>query len=128
LQGSITQASEKAKKTMLRSLCLSVALLSIILLMSPGSVSARSEGTLVPHLAESGMQLKAVDSAVNHSQAMAVWANPTYSHNGENGQGNNNQINGPVYNPEPSTILWFGAALLIGAGVVLSRRLSVRRK
>jgi len=119
---------------MKRSLCLSAALLFIVLLMSAGSVSARTGGTFVP-IPGSGAQIKAVASAVNPAQILTFWANLMYTGGGEGYQGDDkdkdkdkdkDHDHDPV--PEPSTILSFGAALLIGGGVLYSRRLRRNRR
>ena len=129
---------------MIRSLSLSAALLSLVLLISAGSASARSGGTYVPNPG-SATQIKAVASAFNPTQVLAIWASPIYTggdggneggNDNGNNNGNDNNGNGngggddkkdpPI--PEPSTILSFGAALLIGGGVLYSRRLRRNRK
>src|SRR5579864_5814074 len=121
---------------MIRSLSVSAALLFIVLLMCAGSVSARTGGTFVP-VPGSAAQINAVASAVNPSQALSLWAITIYTGgNGGKHYGNddgkkdghddgddNDDDNGgddrhddrrPT--PEPSTILSFGAAILIGGG------------
>jgi len=153
---------------MIRSLVLSAALLSIGLLVNAGSASARTGGTFVPNQG-SGAQIKAVASAVNLPQVLAILASPIYTggdggnkysngdgkDNGygdgkENGYGDGkdngygdgkdngygdgkkdggrDDHKGPDPTPEPSTILSFGAALVIGGGVLYSRRLRRNRK
>jgi len=124
---------------MIRSLSLSAALLSLVLLISAGSASARSGGTYVPNPG-SATQIKAAASAFNPTQVLAIWASIIYTggNGGNNGNNNGSDNNGngngggddkkdpPI--PEPSTILSFGAALLIGGGVLYSRRLRRNRK
>jgi hypothetical protein len=138
---------------MIKLLGSTAALLAIVLLMSVGSVSARTGGTFVPIPGSSG-QIKAVASTVNPSPVLAIWSNPLhtdgedghqygYGNGNENGNGNGNENNYGNHNgdkneggkgrkdrapaPEPSTILSFGAALLIGGGVLYSRRLRRKR-
>lgn len=133
---------------MIRSLGMSIALLTIVLLMSASSASARSGGTFVPTLG-SAAQISAVVSAVNPSQILNPRASAMYlsgdggnygdhddnkngNKGGDNGWGkdkdkdHDRDSNAPV--PEPSTILSFGAALLIGCGVLYSRRLHRNKK
>ena len=133
---------------MIKSIGLSVALLFIALLMSSVSASARTGGTFVP-VHGSAAQINAVASAVNPSQVLSLWANTIYTggdggkqygngdgkKDGKDDGGDNGDENGgddrrddrrPT--PEPSTILSFGAAILIGGGVLYSRRLRRNRK
>src|SRR5579864_2779810 len=134
---------------MIRSLSVSAALLFIVLLMCAGSVSARTGGTFVP-VPGSAAQINAVASAVNPSQALSLWAITIYTGgNGGKHYGNddgkkdghddgddNDDDNGgddrhddsPKPTPEPSTILSFGAAILIGGGVLYSRWLRGSKK
>jgi len=120
---------------MIKLLGLSTVLLSLVLLISTGSVSARSGGGFLPNPG-SDVQIKAVAFTVNPSQVLAIWASPLYAGgNGGNqygnGNGNNNGSNKNKKHyptPEPSTILSFGAALLISGGVLYSRRLRRSRK
>jgi hypothetical protein len=142
------------ENTMIRSLVLSAALLTTVLLMSAGSASARPGGTFVPSPG-SAVQIKAVASAVNPFQILTIWASPIYTgggegnhdgyhdgnhdgyhdgdHNGNhdgdhNGNHDGHDNDGKAPTPEPSTILSFGAALLIGGGVLYSRRLRANKK
>jgi hypothetical protein len=110
---------------MIRSLGLSAALLAIVLLVCAGSMSARTGGPVVLNPG-SAIQLNAVTSAVNPSQILTIWANLLYTGGGDGYQ--DNDKHGPSPTPEPSTILSFGAALLIGGGVFYSRRLRRNRK
>jgi hypothetical protein len=133
---------------MIRSLGVSATLLAIVLLMGAGSVSARTGGTFVP-VPGSAAQINAVASAVNPSHVLSLWASIIYT-GGEGGKlygngdgknggkddgGDNGDENGgddrrddhrPT--PEPSTILSFGAAILIGGGVLYARRLRRSKK
>jgi hypothetical protein len=131
--------------TMIRSLGLSTALLSLVLLMSSVSALAQTGGTYVPNPG-SAMQIKAVGSAFNPTQVPAIWASTFYTDGGGDSNGNangnsngdaNGNSNGDANGnsngnhdptPEPSTILSFGAAVLIGGGVLYSRRLRRNRK
>jgi hypothetical protein len=126
---------------------MSIALLTIVLLMSAGSASARTGGTLVPILG-SAAQINAVTSAVNPTQILTTWASAIYfdgndrhysnhdddsrnyrKHEGNKNGGDEDKHHGaPAPTPEPSTILSFGAALLIGGGVLYSRRLRGAKK
>src|SRR5579864_4097604 len=130
---------------MIRSLVLNAALLSIGLLVNAGSASARRGGTFVPNQGTSA-QIKAVASAINLTQVLAILVNPIYTGgdggnqygkgdggnqygkgdggnqygkgDGGNqyGKGDGGNNKGPEPTPEPSTILSFGAALVIGGG------------
>ena len=125
---------------MIKSLGLSATLLPIVLLISAGSVSARTGGTFVPILG-SAAQIKAVASAVNPSQVLSLWASTIYT-GGDGGKqygngdgkkdghddGGDDRRDDRRPTPEPSTILSFGAAILIGGGVLYSRRLRRNRK
>jgi hypothetical protein len=129
---------------MSRSVSLFAALSSILLLMSSFCVLARTGGTFAPNPG-SAAQIKAVTSTVYPSQVLVSSASPNYTggdagnQNG-NGDGNKNGYgdehkNGrgggpwePKPTPEPPTLLSFGAALLIGGGVLYSRRLRRNRK
>jgi hypothetical protein len=121
---------------MIRLLGLGAALLSIGLFVNAGSASARTGGTFVPNQG-SGAQIQAVASALNLPQGLAIMASPIYT-GGDvgnkygDGDGKNNggsdDHTGPDPTPEPTTILSFGAALLIGGGVIYSRRLRRNRK
>jgi len=120
---------------------LSSALLFIVLLISAGSVSARTGGTFVL-TPGSAIQINAVTSAVNPPQILTFLASSIYTGGGDGNQDNdkdNDKDNGkdndkdkdkhaPSPTPEPSTILSFGAALLIGGGVLYSRRLRRNKK
>jgi hypothetical protein len=129
------------EKTMIRSLRLSAALLFIALLICAGSVSARTGGTFVP-TPGSAIQINAVTWAVNQSQILTFLASSVYTGGGDGNEDNDNgngkdkdkdkkkdkDDNGPDPTPEPSTMLSFGAALVIGGGVLYSLRLRRNRK
>jgi hypothetical protein len=118
-----------------RSLGASTALLSIGLLISASSVSSRTVGTFV-RASGAANQNSAVLSVVNESQILTSLGSTIYD--GSYGDQNNNDQNkdkdkdkdhhGPTPTPEPSTLLSFGAALLIGGGVLYSQRLRRNRK
>jgi hypothetical protein len=116
---------------MIRSLGLSLSLLSIVLLSSACALSARSERNVFLNPGPT-VQIKAVAQAFNPSQVLAIWVSPAYADNnirygkGDNTGGGDHQ--GYDRNPEPSTMLSFGAALLIGGGVIYSRRMRKIRK
>ena len=120
---------------MIKSLSMSAVLLSIVLLIFAGSVSARTGGTSVP-IPGSAAQIKAVASAVNPPQILTLWASSIYTGGGDGeheddkdkdkDKDKDHDDHSPA--PEPSTILSFGAALLIGGGVLYSRRLRRNRK
>jgi hypothetical protein len=124
---------------MIKSLSVSAAVLSIILLVNSVSAQTRTSGTLAPNLGTAA-QITAVSSVIRSSQVLAIWATPIYNDgnggnqygNGNSGYGNNGNSNGkkkkPAPAPEPSTLLSLGAALLIGGGVLYSRRLRRNRK
>ena len=63
---------------MIKSLSLSGGLLSLVLLISAGSASARPGGTFVPN-PTSPAQINAVASVFNPSQVLAIWASPAYT-------------------------------------------------
>ena len=124
---------------MIKSLCLSVALLSILLFMSAGTASARTRGVLNTNLTGSATQLIAIASFGHPTQALNISAISMFSGDGDDHHddgdgdkddhdGDHDKDHGPKPTPEPSTILSFGAALLIGAGVLASRRLRGSRK
>ena len=115
---------------MIQSLSVSAAVLSIILLVNSVSAQTRTGGILASNLRPAA-QITAVSSIIGSSQVLAIWASPIYNGgNGNSGYGNNGNSHDkkkphdPA--PEPSTLLSFGAALLVGSGVLYSRRL--RRK
>jgi hypothetical protein len=125
---------------MIRSLGLSATLpAAAALLMCAGSVSARTRGTCAP-IPKSTIQMNAVTSAVNQSQSLASWASLIYS-GGDDGyqdwdkgkdkdkdKWKDKDPRAPIPAPEPSTMLSFGAALLIGGAALYSRRLRRNRK
>jgi len=140
------------ENTMIKSIGLSVALLSIALLMSSSSAFARNGGAFGPNPGPTA-HVNALASAVNSFQILAIWASPAYTggdggdhyghgdgNNNGDGDGNNNgdehgkkkgdddDSPGPKPTPEPSTLLSFGAAILIGGGVLYSRRLRGSKK
>ena len=117
---------------MIKSICLSVALLSILLLVSAGTASAQTKGVLDTNLAGSATQLIAIASFGHPTQALNISAISMFSGAGDGDNDDDDKDSdkdhGPKPTPEPSTILSFGAALLIGAGVLASRRLRGTRK
>jgi hypothetical protein len=119
------------EKTMIKSICLSIALLSILLLVSAGTASAQTRGVLNTNLAGSATQLIAIASFGHPTQALNISAISMFSGAGDgdnDDDDNGDKDGGPTPTPEPSTILSFGAALLIGGGVLASRRLRGTRK
>jgi hypothetical protein len=124
---------------MIRSLGMSIALLTIVLLMSAGSASARTGGTIVS-TPVSATQINAIASAVNPFQILNARTRIMYldgndghpghhyanNDGGDKDKDKDNDDKAPA--PEPSTILSFGAALLIGGGVLYSRRLRASKK
>jgi hypothetical protein len=154
---------EEMEKTMFRTSCLSVALLTIVLLMGTSSSSARTEMMVSSTPAGPVLQFIADGSAVPSFQIATIWASAVYSGDSggnrygrgdggqkgygeggnDGGKGDNDGGKGghdggkdghddgghaPSPAPEPSTILSFGVALLVGGGVLLSRRLLGSRK
>jgi hypothetical protein len=135
------------------SLRLSAALLASALPMYVGLASAHTQRTIV-QASGSAPRVAAVASPVNPYQKLNIWANPTYTGGGDGYQDNgknkykgkykdkdkdrekdkdkdqdkDKDKYGPSPVPEPSTIQSFGAALLIGAGVLYSRRLRRNRR
>ncbi len=142
---------------MIRSFGLSVALLSIALLFSSSGVSAGIGGPLVTTPATTTAQLNPIISAVNPSQFLTMAASSVYMRGDDGNKDDDDKDrdrdrdrdkdkdkdkdkdrdkdkdkdkdhhdHDPT--PEPSTILSFGAALLIGGGVLYSRRLRGSKK
>ena len=109
---------------MIRTFSMIAALLSILLLMSPASASAGTEGHSVPLSARSAVHTKSVNPSVNPSQAITFLASLIYL----DGDEPDHDADDPAPTPEPSTILSFGAALLIGGGVIYSLRLRGTKK
>jgi hypothetical protein len=120
---------------MIKSLSLSTALLSICLLVSAGSVSARTGGTVDSISPGSAIHLVVVAAAITPSKVLDVLAMSIYM-DGQDEPGDNKDTHedqdkddrGPKPSPEPSTMLSFGVALLVGGGVLLSRRLRRNQK
>ena len=141
ISSDVNQASFEWRKLMTKSPHLRSALLSMVLLISAGSVSARTGGTFVL-TPGSAFQINAVTSAVNPSQILTFLASAIYTGGGDGNQDNDKDNDkgkdkdkdkdkdehGPSPTPEPSTILSFGAALLIGGGVLFSRRMRRSKK
>jgi hypothetical protein len=114
---------------MIRSLGLCGALLSIVLLMSSAFVSAGTSGPLVPISTSSTAKVNAVKSTVNRSQVVTFLASLIDAGGNDGGSDKDKKPKKPKDpTPEPSTILSFGAALLIGGGVLYSRRLRRNRR
>jgi hypothetical protein len=109
---------------MIKTFSLIAALLSILLLMSAACTSAGTEGPSVPLSARSAVHTKAVNPSVNPSHAMTLLASLIYL----DGDDPDHDADDPAPTPEPTTILSFGAALLIGGGVLYSRRLRGSKK
>ena len=150
---------------MTRSLGSSAALLSIVLLMSSASLSAKTGGASGQTHVRAATQLIATTSAVP-SQVLTIWAGAIYDggdegfkskdrdkdtdidkdrdgdkdnhHHDGDGDKDNHHRDGDgdkddhshhhEPTPEPSTLLSFGAAILIGGGVLYSRRLRGTKK
>jgi hypothetical protein len=70
------------ENTMVKSLGLSTALLSIVLLICAGSVSARTGDTFVP-IPGSAIQINAVTSAINQPQILTFLASEIYTGGGD---------------------------------------------
>jgi hypothetical protein len=107
---------------MIRPSRLSPALLSIFWLMSSVAALAQTGETFVP-IPRSAIRTNAVTSAINQSQIVNVWASPIDTAGNDGYKDKDQNQRGPSPAPEPSRILSFGAALLIGGGVLYSRRL-----
>ena len=129
---------------MIKSLLLGVALLSMLVLMSLESVSALAGGTSFPIQDRWAMQLRPVAPDTHPSRLLTVWFSSSdhagdsdrdhhhdgdggHDHDGDGDHDHDGDKHAPPPTPEPSTILSFGAALLIGGGVLLSRRLLTRK-
>ena len=123
---------------MIRSLLVIATLLFMVMLVSAESVSARTGGTSDPVLAGTDAGLNAPASLlpsiwfVGHNNDNNSGENNNGNDNGDNnnnnGEHDNGDSRGPNPAPEPSTMLSFGAALLIGGGVLYSLRLRRNRK
>jgi len=109
---------------MIRVSILNAALLSTALWMSSLTASARTNAFV---------------STANRAQVPVLWAGAIYTGADDGGKGNGNKDGGDedkdkddhhhhAPTPEPSTIFSFGAAILIGGGVLYSRRLRKIRK
>ena len=124
-----------------RTFGLSVALLSALFLMLAFTASAGTGSTFVP-VPASAASTGVITSSFNAVQAQVAWFNALRDDgamrdsrkmtgakddddNGEKEDHDRDDKHAPV--PEPSTILSFGAALLIGAGVLYSRRARSKR-
>jgi hypothetical protein len=143
--------------TMIRLLPLTQSLLCIAVLMSAGAVAVRAGGTSLPVSAGSAAEV-ALTSAVATSveepltqtlksslgAVSLTWSRPTGwpgdtdRQGNENREGDGGDRNGKDHDrdhddppnpiPEPSTVLSFGVALLIGGGVLLLGRMRETRK
>jgi len=110
---------------MIRVPILNAVLLSTALWMSSLTASARTNA-FVP--------------TTNRAHVPILWAGAVYTGGDDGGKGNGYNNGGDGDNdkddhhhhhaptPEPSTIFSFGAAILIGGGVLYSRRLRKSRK
>jgi hypothetical protein len=135
------------EKKMTRSLGLSAALVCIALLLGSGSFSARAGGALVQTQARLATQSEAATLAVP-AQVLTIWTNAIYTNDNDgvwgkdkdkdkdkdgdgDGDGDKDDHHHRYHHdptPEPSTLLSFGAAILIGGGVLYSRRLRGNKK
>lgn len=117
---------------MKKSLVWSAALLGVVLLLGVVSVSARSSSTL----AKSGVGPAAfavplatpLQTMTLSSSAIYTWENDGDKDKDKDGDGDHDRDDRHRHRdhdptPEPSTLLSFGAAILIGGGVLYSRRL-----
>lgn len=118
---------------MKKSLGWSTALLGVVLLVGAVSVSARSSSTL----AKSGVGPATFAALATPSQTMTLSSSAIYTWGGDgdkykdkDGDGDKDKDDYHRHGkrdhdptPEPSTLLSFGAAILIGGGVLYSRRL-----
>src|SRR5579863_6534396 len=127
------------EEKMTRSLGLSAALLCFVTLVFSHSLSAKTDGTSIQTKVQSTSLLNAATS-VFPSQSLNVWTNSNYvidddgymhkdkdkdwdgDHDGDKYDHDHHRYHHEP-TPEPSTLLSFGAAILIGGGVLYSRRL-----
>jgi hypothetical protein len=118
---------------MTKSTCLSAAFVCITLLVSIGAVQARSHVPLA-----AGLTTQLDEHAAHYHRASAVRASLWHTDGGDDhkekhktkdedkdkgddkDKDKDDRAPSPV--PEPSTLLSFGVALLIGGGALLSRR------
>lgn len=129
---------------MTRSVGLSAAVLFILTLVCSSSLSAKTDGTFVQTEVQPAALLNAATSAFPR-QALNIWTNSNYTidddgykhddkdkdwdkdGDGDKGDHDKGDRDHHKYHheptPEPSTLLSFGAAILIGGGVLYSRRL-----
>lgn len=124
---------------MIRSSTWVATLLGIVVLLGAGSLAARTGKTLAANQISTAAPLISVQFAVP-SSAAAVWASAMYTGGDDGYQGSDKDKYGDhdgdkddhdhdhdhhhhEPTPEPSTLLSFGAAILIGGGVLLSRRM-----
>ena len=106
---------------MSNSLGWKAALLSFVLLAGAYAASARAGGTSGSVSVRPVAQRNAVNSPAQPARILAILANPMFMQDGDGDRDDKDNDHAPT--PEPSTLLSFGAALLIGGGVLFSRRL-----
>ena len=116
---------------MKKSLVWSAALLGIVLLLSVVSASAASTGLVQAQLGPATSIYSAAFAVPSGAVALPASAVYTWGDDGKDkdkdGDGDNDKDDHHHKHhheptPEPSTLLSFGAAILIGGGVLYSRR------
>jgi hypothetical protein len=133
----------KRRNSMVRLPGINAALVTLALLAGVACASARSSEAAISLRSGTAMRFQALAPA-NHAIEFFVfwdrhdsdderdkgWDRDNHSDNdGDNdADGNHDDPHAPSPTPEPSTLLSFGAAALIGGAVIYSRRLLGNRK
>jgi len=102
-----------------------VVLLLVVLVMAVSSVSARTGIALVLSTPGPATQHQSLVLANSHHQIVSLLVKDDDDGDKDDDK---DKDHGPSPTPEPSTLLSFGAALLIGCGVIYSRRMFANRK
>jgi len=121
------------EKAMTRSIVWSAALLFAVLLMSSAYAVAGASGPLAIGSAGASAHRNAVNLAVHPAQIPATLTGVLYNgwwdgYQYDKYKDKDHKHDHHEPTPEPSTLLSFGVALLIGGAVLYSRRLRRNRK